>query len=63
MNVTNRTDTTLTIAATGQTVAPGESVKVDNDLGASLCEQVKVWCPTPSKPAGKVEAVTAKDVD
>lgn len=33
------------IAATGQTVAAGETVDVADDLGRSLCEQTDKWAP------------------
>lgn len=43
-----------TIAATGQHCAPGVAVEVDDDLGASLCEQADKWCAVKeSKPEGK----------
>lgn len=50
MQVTNPFSRTLTIAATGQTVGPGEAVEVDDDLGRHLLDQG--WKPkTKTKPA------------
>lgn len=50
MKITNVSPAARTIAATGQSCEAGETIEVDDDLGASLCEQVDVWAkaqPTP----------------
>jgi hypothetical protein len=47
------------IAATGQLVQPGETIEVDDDLGASLCEQVDVWAD--ATPRSKPKATPAAD--
>ena len=41
----------LTIAATGQQVAPGETAEVPDALGESLCQQEDNWQATTTKAA------------
>lgn len=43
MRITNQRSYALEIAATGQVVEPGETVEVDDDLGAGLVEQPDNW--------------------
>lgn len=65
MHVTLIRDEAREIATTGQVVEPGETVEVDDELGASLCEQVDVWAAaTPRskpKPKAKAEATTTEE--
>lgn len=49
--IVNQRSKALTIAATGQTVEPGESVEVDDDLAAGLLEQPDNW--SAAKPSRK----------
>ena len=52
--VTNIHDRPLTIAATGQTVAPGDVVDVADELADRLVDQPARWRPAPSpSPADK----------
>lgn len=43
MQITNVHDDAREIGVTGQVVQPGETVTVDDELGASLCEQPANW--------------------
>lgn len=45
MKIRNVRPYTLEIGVTGQLVNPGEEVEVDDQLGASLCEQPANWKP------------------
>lgn len=43
MQVKNKRPWAVEIATTGQTVEPGGTVEVDDELGRSLCEQPDNW--------------------
>lgn len=47
------------IAATGQTVKPGETAEVDDELGRALCAQADNWQPV----TGSKAATAAKGDD
>lgn len=45
MKIRNANTVALELEATGQIVEPGEEIEVDDELGASLCEQPRNWVP------------------
>lgn len=53
MKITNQRPYPVEIAATGDVVAPGETVEVDDDLGKRLCEQADAWSKPTSRKAEK----------
>jgi len=53
VQILNASDHPREIVATGQIVNPGETVEVDDDLGASLCEQPDNWHPKKTAASGK----------
>lgn len=61
MRVTLICDHARELAATGQLVEPGETIEVDDDLGASLCEQVDVWADATPKTKTKTKPKTSAD--
>jgi hypothetical protein len=58
MNITNKTDQTLTLASLQIVVAPGETIDVPDDVGKSL--KAQGWSPA-KKATGKVETVKETD--
>lgn len=57
MQVKNKRSYAVEIAATGQTVEPGATVEVDDELGEALTAQVDAW----EKVRASKKAVTATD--